>query len=330
MHCRICGNERDNRVYEAREMMYGDGDVFRYFQCSGCGCLQIEEVPSDLSTYYRGDYYSYEKIRNPNGVKRRLIDLRDKYCVWGRGWPGHVLSWVYPTSVFQFLRHVPVRIDMGILDVGCGAGRTLFALRELGFENLLGVDPFLSGDIEYENGLTIRKQCIDEVTGTWDVIVFHHSFEHIADPHGTLRSVHRLLGPGGICVIRIPTVSSYAWEHYGVNWVQLDAPRHLYLHSVESMAVISRQTGFELHRWVCDSTAFQFWGSEQYLRGIPLRHDRSHAVNPQVSAFSRRQIRDFERRAAHLNAAGRGDQAVFYLHRAESSTGWQMGENPHC
>lgn len=302
-------------------MMYGTGDVFRYFQCLECGCLQIEEIPSDMSKYYADGYYSYQKIRDPNGVKRLLMGLRDGYCVFQRGGLGRVLSWLYPTSAFEFLSHLPVRKDMRIVDVGCGAGKVLFALRELGFKNLLGVDPFLSEDIEYENGLVIRRQCIDEVTGTWDVIVFHHSFEHIADPHGTLRTVHRLLDPRGICVIRVPTVSCYAWEHYGVNWVQLDAPRHLYLHSTRSMELVSRKTGFALREVVYDSTSFQFWGSEQYVKGIPLRHELSYASHSAGSTFLRSQIREFERRAAEMNVARRGDQAIFYLHRAQNPTG---------
>jgi SAM-dependent methyltransferase len=44
-----------------------------------------------------------------------------------------------------------------------------------------------------------------------------------------------LLACKGIIVVRIPAVSSYAWERYGVAWMQLDAPRHFFLHSPKSM-----------------------------------------------------------------------------------------------
>lgn len=57
--------------------------------------------------------------------------------------------------------------------------------------------------------------------------MFHHSFEHIADPFETLCSVRRLLS-SGTCLIRIPIVDSWAWENYGVNWIQIDAPRHFF------------------------------------------------------------------------------------------------------
>jgi len=32
-----------------REMMYGFRDEFIYIECSECGCLQIAEIPEDIS-----------------------------------------------------------------------------------------------------------------------------------------------------------------------------------------------------------------------------------------------------------------------------------------
>ena len=65
--------------------------------------------------------------------------------------------------------------------------------------------------------------------------MFHHSFEHLPDPIETLERVYRLMPSGGNCLIRIPLVSSEAWKKYGPHWVQLDAPRHFFLYSIESL-----------------------------------------------------------------------------------------------
>jgi hypothetical protein len=121
-------------------------------------------------------------------------------------------------------------------------------------------------------------------------------------------------------VIRIPTVSSYAWKHYGVNWVQLDAPRHFYLHSLESMRFLVEQAGLKLSEVVYDSTAFQFWASEQYALNIPLYDDRSYAVSPKRSYFTKEQIAAFEKRASELNRTNLGDQAAFYLRKPKTRT----------
>ncbi len=183
------------------------------------------------------------------------------------------------------------------------------------FTALKGVDPYIEKSIEYENNLTIRKETIHAQQGEWDLVMMHHAFEHLADPRETLQSVARILAPAGVCMIRIPTVSSYAWKKYGVHWVQLDAPRHFFLHSVESIRYLADQTGLQLDKVIYDSSAFQLWGSEQYAQHISLLSERSYAVNPGKSIFTRQQIRDFKREAKKLNAAGQGDQAIFILSR---------------
>lgn len=59
--CRICGNETNNRAFHVREMMFGWKDVFEYFECADCGCVQIAAIPDDLDKYYPTDYYAFGK-----------------------------------------------------------------------------------------------------------------------------------------------------------------------------------------------------------------------------------------------------------------------------
>ncbi|MGC8006318.1 class I SAM-dependent methyltransferase, partial [Salmonella enterica] len=82
--------------------------------------------------------------------------------------------------------------------------------------------------IIYENGLTIKKiDFLDFNAYDFDVIMYNHSFEHLSNPVEHLQQAYRSLKSSGKLIIRIPTVSSFAWTKYGVNWVQLDAPRHI-------------------------------------------------------------------------------------------------------
>jgi 2-polyprenyl-3-methyl-5-hydroxy-6-metoxy-1,4-benzoquinol methylase len=322
MKCRICSNEKKNQIYEAKEMMFGYKDLFHYFQCSSCKCLQIRDIPLSMSKYYPDNYYSYEPISRQNKIKRfnlfkvQLIRMRNNYAVFGKGFIGKLLYAKYPNTNLRILSPLSVSKDTKILDVGCGAGSLLCLLSELGFNNLLGVDPFIAKDIEYDNGFKILKREIHDVEGNFDLVMFHHSLEHVPDPAGTLNIVSLLLTPGGHCLIRTPTVSSYAWDHYGVNWVQLDAPRHFYLHSIESMKILAGQAGLDLYKVVYDSTSFQFWGSEQYIKGIPLKDKRSYSVCAENSIFSKEEISAFEKRAGELNETKQGDQAIFYLRKS--------------
>ena len=316
MQCRICSNQENNTTYEAREMMLGIRDMHTYFKCGECGCLQIANVPENIQEYYPGDdYYSYDQIRTETGLKKKLITLRDRYAATGQGFIGKLLQMKMPHDKLPRLQQAGVNVQSRILDVGCGAGHLLHSLKECGFENTLGIDPFNAKKIEYSNGLTIEQKSIHEITeGGWDLIMMNHSFEHVIDQHETLTQIKKLLSPNGVCMIRIPTVSSWAWDHYGVDWVQLDAPRHLFLHSQESMQFLADKIGLDLKETVYDSFAFQYWGSEQYLKDIPLNDERSYAVNPDKSIFSDHQIQNYAIRSKALNAEQQGDQAAFYLH----------------
>jgi hypothetical protein len=121
------------------------------------------------------------------------------------------------------------------------------------------------------------------------------------------------VSPGGRVLIRMPTASSHAFETYGAGWAQLDAPRHLVVFSRPGMESLCQRTGATIVSVDDDSSGFQFWGSEQYLRGIPLMDGRSVMVGPRDSPFSRPQLQGWEKQAVALNRQGRGDQAAWVV-----------------
>jgi SAM-dependent methyltransferase len=315
--CRICDFSGDSPVYTVREMMYGLRDEFCYFQCAKCQCLQISQFPSDMSPYYQQDYYSLSQ--SPETLYSNFFETwarrnRDRYAVLNAGVLGWLISLFHPAeSDMACLTRVNLNRKSRIVDVGCGTGFLLYFLKEAGFENVLGVEPHIEKDMNYPNGLTIKKARVHEVNEEQDFFMFHHSFEHLPNPIETLETVYRLLPSGGMCMIRIPLVSSEAWEKYGTDWVQLDAPRHFFLHSIESIKILAGETGFSIKEVAYDSDEGQFWGSEQYLKDIPLVAENSYARNPAKSIFSQEEIKNFKAMARELNSSSRGDQAAVYL-----------------
>jgi hypothetical protein len=112
-------------------------------------------------------------------------------------------------------------------------------------------------------------------------------------------------------VLRLPLAGSWAWRQYGTRWVQLDAPRHLFLPSVGGLHLLAARIGFSVAQVMYDSDGFQFWGSELYQRDLPLHEEGSDALPPPI--FDPVELDDFERRATDLNVRGDGDQAAFLL-----------------
>ncbi len=310
--CRLCLSDDVARTFKAREMMIGHRDWFAYHECGACRSVNLDDRLSDeaLGRYYGPGYYSFDPNR-ASALKRFLISQRDR-AASGRFTPlGSLLALARPDAEMTLMRSHGLARDASILDVGCGAGHLLDRLADVGYTNLLGIDPFIPGDTQSTGGVSILRRGIDEMDGRFDLVMFNHSLEHVESPRAVLADACRLLAPGGVCVVRIPTVSSAAWEEYGTDWVQFDAPRHVSLPSREGMRIAGEAAGMRLDRAVDDSSAFQFWASEQYRRDKPLSE-------PQIftGMFSKAEIRGFTRRARALNAQSRGDQSAFVFRRA--------------
>ena len=314
MKCRICANEKDNRSFSVAEMMFGYGQEFDYFQCAVCHCLQIAAYPPDIEKYYGENYYSYDKSGKRGFIEGWKERLANRYEVFGRGRLGRYYSERGPNVLLRDLSPVLANRKHRILEIGCGSGALLKSLHEIGFRNLTGADPFIDADIRFDKRFAIYKKELGEIEGKFDLIMFHHSLEHLPDQQAIFRQIADRLSTNGTCVVRVPLSSSFAWDEYGVHWVQLDAPRHFYLHSVESLRRLAAGAGMHVSDITYDSKPFQFWGSEQYRRGIPLRDPRSLAeCKIADSIFTRDDMAEFRRRADELNATARGDQAVFFI-----------------
>lgn len=295
-------------------MMFGSGEFFDYALCDRCECLQIIDIPDDLGRHYGEGYYSY----GAGGARRAdgAVRLARNRHLAGRFSP---LGWLAAKfrhhAALASLRPLHLPTTARILDVGCGGGELLLDLQSAGFTRLLGADPFVAQDLDLGSGLRVLRRELQAVEGEFDLVMFHHALEHVPDPDAALRAAFQRLAPQGSCIVRIPTVSSWAWRHYGVFWCQLDAPRHLILHSRKSIELLARASGFVVESISDDANGFQFWGSEQYSRGIALMRPGNRNIEPAPGVFTDAQLRDFERRARDLNRQSDGDQIVVYLRR---------------
>lgn len=306
--CKVCHYSGDFSVFDIQERMLGLHDVFQYSECPQCKTIALNNPPPDMSKYYPGDYYSYnadnKEIQNRNSLRNRM----KRWVIQDRLGSGSVfgvlirkkfrsyLSWLIP-EYFRF--------DQSILDVGCGNGFFLLSMANAGFKHLRGIDPYNDADISYPNGVNISKSDIFSEKGKYDVVMLHHSFEHMDEPEKVLSKIRECLNPGGLVLIRIPVSDAAVWKLYGTLWVQLDAPRHFFIHSVKGMKILAERTGFQLDKVEFDSYSLQYWGSELYRKNLPLSKGAGY--------FSAEQIENWELKAAENNRAGAGDQACFYL-----------------
>lgn len=290
-------------------MMIGLRETFDYVECASCGCVQIAEFPPDMEKYYSGEYYS---MKTPDSFARLASELELR-CAAGLNYLVGLLG-IRRWPLRFVPRDLPLRTR--ILDVGAGAGLFVTGLYRAGFRNVHGIDPNLDVSKQRTSPFRLERATAEVLVRRGEKFGFvylSHSLEHMPEQRKALEAVRELLSDGGVCCVRIPWVSSDAWEKYRDNWVQLDAPRHFYLHSRASFERLVAEAGFRIAKLWCDSTGIQFWGSEQYENDVPLYSDRSWLVAPERSMFSKGQIDEYEKRAEALNEKGRGDQIVAWL-----------------
>jgi SAM-dependent methyltransferase len=318
--CKIC-NSKETEILVVKEKHYATFDEFEYIECSECKSLSIKDIPSELSKYYKNDtYYSLKNNKNnSNSLAKRLLKKYYWYnYITSNKLVFNILDIIKKqnnANLFKILRKTKIKANSSILDIGCGNGTLLRDLNAFGFNNLLGIEPNIEEDIYLEEKKFINKTMLEDFSKldekTFDLIMLNHSFEHMPNPIEIIHSIKKLAHNNTYILIRIPLSNKFAFKKYRENWVQLDAPRHLYLYSEEAIKSIFKKEGFVCLDTVYDSTDFQFWGSEQYMKDIPLIDVKSYAINPQDSIFTEKDIHRFKEEASNLNKNRNGDMASF-------------------
>ena len=204
-------------------------------------------------------------------------------AVWGA--PAHL----------RWLERLGVGFDDAILDIGCGSGELLEELRRDGFRRLAGLDPFVAADLDLGGGVLIRRRQLADETGVYDLAMLHHALEHMPDQQGVFADLRRIVRPGGALLIRIPVADSTAWRRYGVDWVQLDAPRHLFLHTRRSLGLLADASGFTIEHVACDGIGLPVLGERAVPVGCPVARSAIACGRSQAIALHGRGPRPLRR-----------------------------------
>lgn len=303
MTCRACGKDAPDGRLTVREMMFGTREPFEYVRCGACGSVNIAAVPDDLERHYRDGYYSLDAPPEPlsTGLKatvKRLgtsVALRAPVAVVDRAVDRDLLP-----LYLRWFAGLRLPLDAAICDVGAGGGRTLAHLAGLGFTNLYGIDPYLTGDRNV-SGVRVDAKSISELSAGWDLVMLNHVLEHLPAPADSLAELGERLATGGRILVRVPLADSWAAREYGPDWVGLDAPRHLMVPTVEGVQRLADRARLRIVRTFWDSTPLQFRASELYARDVAL-NEATVETRP-----------EWVRRARELNARGEGDAAGFVL-----------------
>jgi 2-polyprenyl-3-methyl-5-hydroxy-6-metoxy-1,4-benzoquinol methylase len=115
-------------------------------------------------------------------------------------------------------RLMPTDRAAAVLELGCGFGSFLQALKDRGYTNVKAIDLIPECCAYVRDEIGVPAECADVIDflsadeGRYDAIVAFDVIEHFNKNEivGIMERLHEILKPGGVLVIRVPNASSQA------------------------------------------------------------------------------------------------------------------------
>ncbi|MEP7289219.1 MAG: class I SAM-dependent methyltransferase [Chloroflexota bacterium] len=258
--CDLCGaidpspylTVRD-RIYETPSETPGD---FQLVKCGYCGLLYINPRPDRASI---GAYYpdlDYHAFRPASGLKEAVLKrLREQ-------------------EASALLEKLPPKPR--VLEIGCATGDLLVRLRSRGAD-VMGIEPNAAAvKVAREtNGLHVEIGMLDDIKlepGQFDLVLMKYALEHVHSPLATVAAIKKLLKPGGQAVFWVPNAKSWDARLFGVYWRGLDAPRHLYIFTPDTMRRLCEVAGLKMTLVAYSPVPNDWAGSTEFwlkAKGVP-------------------------------------------------------------
>ena len=135
------------------------------------------------------------------------------------------------------------------LDVGCGAGDLLAELSERSLFRCRGLEPVpYAAELARGRGLEVYCSTIEDwdmADGRFDIATLNHVIEHVPDPKGMVRRIHRLLRDDGVFVGETPCTDAVERFLFGRYWKIWHLPRHLTFFSKNLLVRFLLDAGFK-------------------------------------------------------------------------------------
>ena len=158
------------------------------------------------------------------------------------------------------------------LDLGCGEGGGVLALRDAGAASVLGLDLDAAAIKAAQQVTAGDPACVcrlgdgagvGEPDGSFDFVLCCEILEHVASPREFLAEVSRVLRPGGLAVITFPSFASITGPHL---WHLVNIPFGQHLLGLDA---IREEAGRQIQ-----AAGRSFDGTWDPLNGITIRSFR--------------------------------------------------------
>jgi SAM-dependent methyltransferase len=135
-----------------------------------------------------------------------------------------------------------------LLEIGSGLGFLLAEFKKEGWD-VFGVEPdrLLCRYGTEELGVDGISALVENAgipDESYDVVIMNHVIEHLGDPLGTLREIHRVLKPSGHLVVETPRYDTLMFRLLGRRERSINCSGHIYFFTTQTLKNLYEAAGF--------------------------------------------------------------------------------------
>lgn len=274
--CNLCGYNDAKELFSRYDALTEIPEKFPVVKCQGCGLVYVNPrpAPAEMPHFYTREFISYQFDVTPTQAAH---------------WRERLVSWMTQSSAEMKIKNISSLLKLyqkpHVLDIGCGKGSFLHALKNKFNTNVCGID-FDQESVDYCQhvlGIDVylgNIATLENLDKNFDVITMWHFLEHEYNPLNTLKSLHRILRSTGRLVIEVPNAESLENRVFGSRSYLYDVPRHLYDFSPDTISQLLVKSGFEVSEIRFSPLSGGWIGSVQsfFLRGRIYKHLNDHIL----------------------------------------------------
>jgi SAM-dependent methyltransferase len=196
--CPICLNLINEKLHTQKFVLPDEHPLSNGYDvivCNTCGFVYADtSVSQDAYDRFYAQFSKYEDKKTATGGVENPFD------------------WKRQQETAQQIADIFTNSSASILDVGCANGGLLKAMMDLGYTNVLGIDPSpecVANSQELGVNAQIGSLFQPLENASFDCVVLSHTLEHVQNLQQAAKWISAVLAEDGMVYIEVPDASRY-------------------------------------------------------------------------------------------------------------------------